>query len=116
MQEYQNACYNKRASKNHRPQNVHIQPVDPIIPSNPGHRSDPAFLDLRQPFNHSQCTIFSGLWASSTCTNEPTGEELCAGHVSGAECDGDFRGWGYNQIVLETDVSDGGAVGTLISL
>ena len=38
------------------------------------------------------CEIFSGLWASGTCTNEPTGEDLRAGHVSGGDFDGELIG------------------------
>ena len=35
----------------------------------------------------TKCEIFGGLSAFSTCTNEPTGKDLCAGHVSSGECD-----------------------------
>ena len=38
----------------------------------------------------ASCEIFCGLWASRTCTNESTGEDLCAGHASGGEGDGLF--------------------------
>ena len=47
------------------------------------------------------CAFFSDQWlqgwvqtlcldAHYTCTNEPTGEELCVGHASGGEGDGLF--------------------------
>ena len=32
------------------------------------------------------CEMFGGLWAFITCTNEPTGEGLCAEQVLGGEC------------------------------
>ena len=34
-----------------------------------------------------RCKDLVVLEASSTCTNELTGEDLCAGHVSGGGCD-----------------------------
>ena len=36
----------------------------------------------------TNCEVFGGMWGFSTCNNEPTDEDLCAGHVSGGECDG----------------------------
>ena len=33
------------------------------------------------------CEDLVVLKASSTCTNELTGEDLCAGHASGGDCD-----------------------------
>ena len=38
--------------------------------------------------------IFNGVWASSACTNEPTGDDLCVGYASGGEGDGLFGGLG----------------------
>ena len=38
----------------------------------------------------------SGLWASTTCTNEPMGEVTYVGDVSCGEYDGEFSGWGFN--------------------
>ena len=44
--------------------------------------------------------------ASNRCSNEPMGKDLCAGHVSGGECDWELIGEGFiggnDQIVLDT--------------
>ena len=46
------------------------------------------------------------LKASSTCTNDPIGEDLCAGHVSCGNCDWELVGYGFirgcDWIVLDT--------------
>ena len=42
------------------------------------------------------CEIFSGPWAASTWTNDLQGEDLCAEHVSGGECDEEVSGWGFS--------------------
>ena len=53
------------------------------------------------------CSVMDSvvLWAPSTCTNEPTGEDLCARHVSGGDSVWDLIGQGflrgYNWIVLD---------------
>ena len=43
-----------------------------IIRFSPGHY----WLDYQNGFHCNLCEIFGGLWAFSTCTNEPRGEDL----------------------------------------
>ena len=47
-----------------------------------------SYEDIAIVSGGSSCEIFGGLWVFSTCTNKPTGKDLCAGHVSGGEYDG----------------------------
>ena len=47
-----------RASKNHQgPQNAHMHPVNPIIPSNLINHLEPSFSDLLLPFYHDQTRV-----------------------------------------------------------
>ena len=39
------------------------------------------------PLGMHGCKTLSGLWASSTGTNEPKSDDLFAGHVPSRECD-----------------------------
>ena len=51
------------------------------------------------------------------CTNEPTCEDLCAGHVSSEECDGLLIGWGLKLEGSDSsgnNTSDCGVVGALV--
>ena len=73
---------------------LHLQPR----PHGPlRHSNDIAVHPLRE---------FSGLWASSTCSNDPNGEYLCAAHMSGGKCDWELIGYrfigGDDRIVLDT--------------